>query len=180
MECKCFAFTLLHFWNYLLLTNSGKYFSTIEPCEIYISKMNISENMSYCFYCIRLTLGKMIPDKLSPVIYIRCNFCKMQETWYLRCFDLDENTWCWLNKSMQLMKVLHYTTDLANLAVLFVSWVIDWKTIAFIYSSIDGYRILDNKITINQNWLVIQLFITFCNPPLQYSIIPLAIVYSFE
>ena len=119
---------------------------------------------NWYFYCIRITLGNMFSDKQSPVIYIRCNFCKMHETWYLRCFDLNESTWCWLDKSMQLMKVLHYTTGLANLAVLFLSWVIDWKTIAFIYSRIDGYRILGNKITINQNWLAIQLFITFCNP----------------
>ena len=132
-----------------------------KKCCINVS-LNISGN--WYFYCITITSGKMFPDKQSPVIYIRCNFCKMQETWYLRCFDLDEGTWCWLDKSMQLMKVLHYTTGLANLAVLFASWVIDWKTIAFIYSSIDGYRILGNKITINQNWLAIQLFITFCYP----------------
>ena len=126
MEFKCFAFTLLHFWNYLLMTNSRKYFSTVGTYEIYISKMNISEknvviritlNISgnWYFYCITITSGKMFPDKQSPVIYIRCNFCKMHETWYLRCFDLDESTWWWLDKSMQLMKVLHYTTLLCKL-----------------------------------------------------------------
>ena len=116
MECKCFAFTLLRFWSYSLLTNYGKYFFlTVETYE-----MDITGN--WCFYCIRITLRKMFPDKQSPVIYIRCNFCKMHETWYFRCFDLNESTWCWLDKSMPLMKILHYTTGLANLAVLFVSW----------------------------------------------------------